>query len=99
MEFPVHIDSGWCGPKTAVIKNPDQYTNAYHINFRGSSDIEVRRGGPKGPTIGRVTYHSWRNYTDVLFENNQSSKLARESTFSKTETLVLPAAPKRSQFF
>jgi len=99
MEFPIQIDSGWRGPKTALIKNPDQHTNAYHVNLRGTSDVEVRRGGPQGPLIGRVEYRCWSKHDDVYFSSNQPVTLSRASMFSRAETLVLPASPKASQFY
>ena len=99
MEFTIHTDAGFRGPKTAVIKAPDQRTDAYHVNWKGSSDVDTRRGGPSGTLIGRVNFHTFSQTVDIEFENSQSSKLTNAGVFSRALTLPLPAASKKSQFY
>lgn len=98
MEFPVYVETGFLKRKAVWIKNPDKHTDAYHVDFRSNSDMVIHRGDPQGPIVGKVDFHKWSGYTELMFEHNQRVEMARDSTFSKTETLLLPASPKKSQF-
>ncbi|KAF2114659.1 hypothetical protein BDV96DRAFT_577179 [Lophiotrema nucula] len=98
MEFPIYIESGFRGRKAAYIKNPDKYTDAYHVDYRGGADMTVRRGGAQGPIVGRVDFHSFSSAIDISFENNQRVEMRKDGLFSKTRVVDLPAAPSSKRF-
>lgn len=99
MEYPIYAENGWRGRKAVWIKNPDKHTDAYHVDFRGSADMTVRRGGSEGPVVGRIDFHNFSNYVEIHFENNQRVEMRREGMLSKTQMVDLPAAPGNAKLF
>jgi hypothetical protein len=98
MDFTLYAESGFRGRKAVWIKNPDQHTDAYYVDFRGAADMIVRRGGSQGPVVGRIEFHRWKRYTEIFFEDNTRVEMAKAGTFSKTQVVNLPAAPQTSPF-
>lgn len=98
MEFPIYAEKGWRGRKALWIKNPDQHTDAYHVDFRGRNDMVVRRGGPQGPIVGRIEFHTWSSYIEIWFEDNTRVEMAKDGMFSSSYIVNLPASLPTSPF-
>ncbi|KAF2708381.1 hypothetical protein K504DRAFT_468726 [Pleomassaria siparia CBS 279.74] len=100
MEYPIYFENNWRGSKAVHVKNPDNGTDAYHVNLKGgTSDMDIRRGGPQGPLVGRVDFHRFSGYTEIHFAHDQRVEMSRDRTFSSAQSLTLPAAPGKSQQF
>lgn len=99
MEYPVFRESGFRGPKKVYIKNPDQFTDAYHVDFRtGFANMVIRRGNASGPVVGRIDFRCWSRATDIAFEDNSKVEMRSKSTFSEAQAVMLPAAPGPKNF-
>ncbi|KAF2262356.1 hypothetical protein CC78DRAFT_534845 [Lojkania enalia] len=98
MEYPVYAEDGWRGRKAVWIKHSDKDTDAYHVDFRGSADMIVRRGGMQGPIVGKIDFHNFSNYVEIHFENNERVEMRRDGLFSRTQIVDLPAAPGPTRF-
>lgn len=92
MEYPVYAESGWTGTKAIWIKNPDNATDAYHVERRGNAfemhnkdDTIVRRGGSEGPVVGRLKFDNWKAFAAIVFENPDQN-IAQPATENTSET-------------
>lgn len=94
MEFPVYSEKGLLGRKVVWIKHADKSTVAYHVEFQGLlKDMTVRRGGPQGPVVGRIEFHTWTNSIDISFEDNTRVEMKKDGMFSSSFVVKLPASP------
>ncbi|GAA5827853.1 hypothetical protein JCM11251_007702 [Rhodosporidiobolus azoricus] len=68
LEFHVYRSGGFFN-KDDIITGPDKQTMLYHLDFpntfSGRWDLALRRGGPQGPDVCRITKGMWGDSFEV----------------------------------
>lgn len=98
MEFPIYVETGFLGRKSATLETTDPQQDSFYVDYRAGPGLLIKRGGPEGPVIGRVEFHDWSGYTEIFFENNARVKMERDGVFTNNHILALPASPQTSPF-
>jgi len=77
------------------VKSPDRLNNTYYIGFRRGKNMEIRRGEPEEPIVGKIEFLANRAGVNHRWRPRQPEAVKEDTTITFESDQCVPMTPSQ----